>query len=373
MSLTREPIVVVTGSGGFIGTAIVKSLSSHYRVIGLDRDRPDDVPAGTDFIECDLTDDTAVSRAFAGIGEKYGKRLASCIHLAAYYDFSGKPSPLYRSLTVEGTLRILRELRQFDAEQFVFSSTLLVMKPAEEESQTISESSPVEATWDYPKSKLAAESEIKRERDGIPAVILRIAGVYNQDCRSIPIAQHIARIYEKRLESYFFPGDADHGQPFIHLDDLVGCVERVIEQRRQLGEEELFLLAEPDVMSYADLQERLGELIHGQEWPTIRIPKVVAKTGAWVKEKLAGEEDGAFIKPWMIDLADDHYPVAIDHACEKLGCHPQHRLRDTLPEMIASLKRNPAEWYKRNQLEPPEDAGQENSKDRELQEAHDRK
>jgi len=30
------------------------------------------------------------------------------------------------------------------------------------------------------------------------------------------------------------------------------------------------LIAELDVLSYAELQDRLGELIHGQEWPTIR-------------------------------------------------------------------------------------------------------
>ena len=76
----------------------------------------------------------------------------------------------------------------------------------------------------------------------------------------------------------------------------------------------MFLVAESDVMSYADLQEQLSELIHGEEWPTIRIPKTVAKVGAWVQEKLAGEQEETFIKPWMIDLAYEHYPIAIDHA-----------------------------------------------------------
>jgi nucleoside-diphosphate-sugar epimerase len=318
-------------------------------------------------MQCDLTNDEAVSRVFAAIRERYGNRLASCIHLAAYYDFAGNPSALYRTLTVEGTLRVLRELRKFEAEQFAFSSTLLVMKPAEDEGEAITESSPVEGVWDYPRSKLAAETEIRREHGGIPAVILRMAGVYNEDCRSIPIAQHIARIYERKLESYFFPGDKDHGQAFIHLDDLVTCIEQVIERRGQLRKEEVFLLAEPDVMSYAELQEQLGELIHGEEWPTIRIPKVVAKAGAWVKDKLDGEEDGEFIKPWMIDLADDHYPVVMDHARQELGCEPRHRLRDTLPEMIARLKRNPAEWYKRNGLKPPEDIEQESGKEPELE------
>jgi len=41
----------------------------------------------------------------------YGERIASGIHLAAYYDFSGEPSPLYDEITVRGTERLLRALQ----------------------------------------------------------------------------------------------------------------------------------------------------------------------------------------------------------------------------------------------------------------------
>jgi hypothetical protein len=129
-----------------------------------------------------------------------------------------------------------------------------------------------------------------------------------------------------------------------------------IARRRQLGPYDVFLIAEPHLMSYADLQERLGELIHGKEWPTIRIPKPVAKAGAWVEDKLAGDE--SFIKPWMIDLADDHYPIAIDHARRALGWNPSHRLDTTLPQMVARLKRDSARWYRINKMKPPEPSPQ---------------
>ena len=125
-------------------------------------------------------------------------------------------------------------------------------------------------------------------------------------------------------------------------------MRRAVDQRHRLGEQELLLIAEPDLMSYADLQDRIGELIHGKEWPTIRIPAAVAKAGAWVKDKVSEEE--AFIKPWMIDLADDHYPVAIARAQARLGWTPRRRLRDTLPVMIAELKRDPRRWYEQNKL-----------------------
>jgi nucleoside-diphosphate-sugar epimerase len=89
-------------------------------------------------------------------------------------------------------------------------------------------------------------------------------------------------------------------------------------------------------------------LIHGEEWPAIRIPKAVAKAGAWAQENILGKE--TFIKPWMIDLADTHYPVEIERARIRLGWEPQHRLRDTLSKMIGSLKQDPQRWYEINGL-----------------------
>jgi hypothetical protein len=40
------------------------------------------------------------SPALATVRQRYSNSLASRIHLAAYYDISGEPSPLYRTLTV---------------------------------------------------------------------------------------------------------------------------------------------------------------------------------------------------------------------------------------------------------------------------------
>jgi nucleoside-diphosphate-sugar epimerase/uncharacterized membrane protein len=349
------PVLLITGSSGLIGTRIARAFENEFRVVGLDVKEPENDGASPEFIACDLTKQESVTEAMKEVRRRYGDDLAGVIHLAAYYDFSGEPSPLYRKLTVEGTSRLLQGLRDFSVEQFVFSSSLLVMEPAEEEEAEITETSPTEGKWDYPRSKLEAEKVIERERGRIPAVILRIAGVYDEDCHSIPIAQQIVRIYEKDLESFFFPGDADHGQPFVHLDDLIDSFRRVVALRRELGELELFLIAEPDVVSYAEMQDRLGRLIHGREWPTIRIPKTIAKAGAWVREKTAEEGEKTFIKPWMVDLADDHYPVVVDRARQRLDWKPTHRLRETLKEMVESLKRDPRKWYAMNHLPPPEE------------------
>lgn len=61
-----------------------------------------------------------------------------------------------------------------------------------------------------------------------------------------------------------------------------------------------------------------------------------------------------FIKPWMIDFADDHYALDVSRAKEWLDWEPRHSLRDTLPKMIDALKRNPVAWYRAHQLSPAE-------------------
>jgi nucleoside-diphosphate-sugar epimerase len=343
-----RPVVVVTGVSGLIGSAVVDDLHEDFRMVGLDINEPARERAErVDFIECDLTSDASTSRAFDEVRERFGNRIASVVHLAAYYDFSGEPSPMYQKLTVDGTSRVLKYLQAFEAEQFLFSSSSLVMKPVEPDHE-ITELSPTEALWDYPQSKRDAERVILDERETIPTVILRIAGVYDDDCHSIPIAHQIQRIFEKSFESHFFPGNRSHGQSFVHAEDLVRCIRKTVERRDQLSGLEIFLVGEPDVMSYGEMQDELGKLIHGKEWPTIRVPKPLAKAGAWVKDQLT--EEDAFIQPWMVDLADAHYPISIENAEHKLGWKPRHALRDTLPTMVERLLIDPKKWYQENGL-----------------------
>lgn len=347
-----KPVVVITGPEGLIGSRLVERIYGQFSLVGLDRPPSPHDREHLDYVQVDLTRDDQVREAMRYVRERHGRHIASVIHLAAFYDFKGEPSPLYEELTVQGTRRLLRELQEFEVEQFVFSSSLLVMKESEN-GEALNEESPTEGTWDYPASKLRAEEVIREERGKIPAVILRIAGVYDEAGHSIPVGQQISRIREKQLESYFFPGDPEHGQAYVHLDDLTECLELAIEHRHDLPDFETLLIAEPDVVSYDELQEQIGQELHGREWPTIRIPRFVAKAGAWVQGKLAGEDDPEFIKPWMIDLADEHRPVDINRANHLLGWHPQHRLRDTLPEILKRLRDDPETWYRTNGFPMP--------------------
>jgi nucleoside-diphosphate-sugar epimerase len=346
----RKPSVIVTGSSGLIGSAVVRRLAGGLQVIGFDREGSPHPPADAECVCVDLTSEDSVRAGLDRVRNGYGEKIASVIHLAAYYDFSGEPSPLYEEITVRGTQRLLKGLLDFRVEQFVFSSTMLVHAPTNP-GQPINEDWPLDPQWEYPKSKVETERLLREQHGNIPLVILRIAGVYDDQCHSIPLAHQIQRIYERRLTGSVFPGDISHGQSFVHLEDLVDVIVRTVQRRSDLLRETTLLIGEPEILSYDELQRALSRLIHGEEWETREIPKALAKAGAWLQDVLPGDEP--FIKPWMIDLADDHFELDMTRARTQLGWQPQRLLRETLPVMVAGLKDDPAQWYRTNKLELP--------------------
>ena len=349
-------IIIVTGSNGRIGDAVMRRFTGRFEnVVGFDRKARKPPPPGCVYVPVEVTSDESVRQGLGVIREHHGSHVASVIHLAAYYDFFGRPSPLYEEVTVRGTERLLRGLRelQFTVEQFVFSSTMLVHRPGEP-GEFITEDWPLEPTWAYPKSKVRTEQLIHEERGEIPSVMLRISGVYDDLCHSIPLAHQIQRIYERDLTSRLYSGSTAHGQAFVHMDDLVDAIERAVERRTSLPREAPVLIGEPDALTYDELQHTIARLIRGSSKETIEIPSQLAplaKAGAWVLDHVPGQE--AFIKPWMIDRANDHYALDITRARTLLGWEPRCSLRQTLPKMVAALLDDPVGWYRENDLEPP--------------------
>jgi nucleoside-diphosphate-sugar epimerase len=357
MSEGKKETILVTGTSGRIGYAIAKRLAEEqqsFNVVGFDRKAPSHPLPSAECLTVDLTNEESTRRGLQAIRDLHGDRIASVIHLAAYYDFSGAPSPLYDKVTVGGTRLLLRLLQDFEVEQFMFSSTILVQAPSRHR-ERINEDSPLDipSKWAYPKSKIETENVVHAERGNIPVVILRIAGVYDDLCHSIPLALQIQRIYERDPIAYFSPGDPSKGrQPYVHNDDVVDAILLAFARRNELSPEVILLIGETESLSYDELQRAFGQLIHGVEWKTRAIPPLVAKTGVRLLKLLALGRS-ASIAPWMIDVAQDNMELDITRARTMLGWMPQHSLPDTLPKMVSGLKADPFTWYHENELKLP--------------------
>jgi len=145
------------------------------------------------------------------------------------------------------------------------------------------------------------------------------------------------------------------------MEDLTDAVARVLERRHDLPKQHALLIGEPGAASYAELQARIGSLIHGADsWPTLGLPKAIAKLGAQVQHQTEplipdsiDQGERPFIRPFMITMSDDHYALDIGAAGETLGWVPRHRILEELPGMIDELKADPIAWYRANRITTP--------------------
>jgi len=359
--LNARPIVLVTGAAGNLGRSVAAALGDGYRIVGLDRQAREEGPEGRyPILAVDLGTEESVVAALQAFRTGYGPRIASVVHLAAYFDFTGEDNPLYQSVNVDGTRRLLLALQGFEVGQFLYPSTMLVHAPCRP-GEHLDESQPLAPAWAYPKSKAAAEAVVREECGHIPSVVLRLAGVYDTQTMVPTMARQMARIYERDLQSHLYAGSTLVGQSALHRDDMLAALRLAVDRREQLPSGTEVLIGEADAIGYEVLQDTLGGLMHGAEtWLTLRVPKPLAAAGAWVQGQLEpvvpDAIDGGqapFIRPFMVAMADDHYALDIRRARDLLGWEPRHRLADELPNMVASLKADPATWYAANGIPAP--------------------
>jgi nucleoside-diphosphate-sugar epimerase len=352
----HRPIVLITGAAGNLGRTLAAALSERYRIVGLDlSSKAEAYP----IFEADFSNASAVELAMTRVRERFGYKIASVIHLVAYFNQTGDDDPRYTSVNVDGTRNLLRALQSFEVGQFVYTSTMLVHAPCRP-GEHIDENQPFAPAYPYPQSKLAAEKVIAAEHGHIPYVILRLAGVYDKKSVIPTLAQQIARIHGREFQSYLYAGSALTGQSLLHKQDLVDAVRRTIDRRPQLPPGTAMLIGEPDPMSYDALQDEIGYLIHGdKDWPTLRLPRRLAAAGAWGLDKLEpvvpdaidqGQEPA--VRPYMALMGNDHYALDIGRARKLLGWEPHHRLKDVLPAIIDDLRRHPIGWYDKNHIKP---------------------
>lgn len=360
----QKPLVIITGAAGNIGRALASALRKKYRIVGLDRSASQH-NSSEKFVDAlysiDFSSADSVKSAFTKIARNESQTIAAVVHLAAYFDFTGEESPLYQSVNVEGTQLLLNALQDFTVERFIYSSTMLVHKPGVP-GRKINENSPIEPGWAYPQSKAAAEKVIQEEAGNIPYTLLRLAGIYDEETAVPTLAQQIARIYERRLKGRLYAGNTAAGQAFLHKEDMIDVFERTIDRRNTLPKEHILLIGEEQCMSYEALQNRIGELLYGeQEHKTINVPEPIAKAGAWLEEKTEplipddfDKGEKPFIRPFMIDMASDHYELDIRQAREDLDWQPKHSIYDTLESLINNLKVDASLWYAKNKIIPPD-------------------
>lgn len=84
--MAQQDVVIVAGASGFIGSALINRLAGRYALVGFDRAASGEPPPAAECVCIDLASEAAIKSAFRRVRIAYGRRIASVIHLAAYFE-----------------------------------------------------------------------------------------------------------------------------------------------------------------------------------------------------------------------------------------------------------------------------------------------
>ena len=280
-------IIIVTGSNGRIGEAVMRRLAGRFgAVVGFDRKAPAPPPPGCVYVPVDITSDESVRAGLQTIREHHGQRVISVIHLAAYYDFLGEPSPKYDEITVEGTRRtLLRTARVRPPGRAVHLLEHDARAPARR-------AGPVHRRGLADRADLGVPGVEGPHRAAHPRRAGRHPGRDAPDRRRLRRRLSLDPAKKRTTDPAHLRtpvhqpaalGSTAHGQSFLHMDDLVdAAIDSLVERRAALPPELPLLLGELTRLTYDELQHTFVRLIHGDHgdaWETVGDPGCAGSRG----------------------------------------------------------------------------------------------
>ena len=322
---------LVTGSTGFLGSAILRELLDDGREVKL-LVRKDADTANIDGLDVeiaygDLRDSESLQSALNGCNTLY--------HAAAYYSLWDRDQQLIYDINLEGTRKILEASEKKNLEKIIYTSTVGCIGLNEDTTPANENTFFNKSTLanHYKKSKFQAEQiALQFARNGLPIVIVNPSTpVGPRDIKPTPTGKIILDFLNRKMPAYLDTG--------LNLIDVKDCARGHIlaEQKGVPGER--YILGNQN-MSLFDILTTL-EKITGLKAPRIKMPFWVALSAGWVCEMVSNHLTG---KPPAVPLAGvkmAKYFMYFDSskAVQKLGLE-QNPVEKALRESVNWFKEN---------------------------------
>ena len=271
----RQPRILVTGAGGFVGRALVRRLREQGEPIRLMLRRPPRERSGDPNVHLvfgDLGDPAAVDRAVEGIHTVY--------HVGAA--MRGGPME-FQSGTVWGTRNVVASCERHGVARLVYVSSLSVLDHAgHKPGVPITEKSPYEPFPDrrglYTQTKLEAEKTVlQAAAEGrIQAVILRFGQIYGAGSE-FPPSGTIAI-----AGRWLVVGNGSHRVPLVYIENVVDAL--LLAAGRDLPNGTLLQVIDPEGIRQKDYVEWVRK--SGRRVKASYVPKWFLYLAAWGVEIL---------------------------------------------------------------------------------------
>lgn len=216
--------ILVTGSAGFIGSALCVHLSADNAIIGVDITHVSDRAANITWEQADLTDGDSARK----ICERYSPDVV--VHCAgiAHQKIGSVDSASYMRVNSEATETLARAASRINpGVRFIFFSSVSVYGE-DNLSVPVSEQEPCHPSSDYAASKWDAEQKLvdlvdKGVLNGL--VILRLAPVYDREW-SLNLDR---RVFAPRKIAYLRFGSGSQEMSALARPNLVGFIEHILQ------------------------------------------------------------------------------------------------------------------------------------------------
>ncbi len=242
--------ILITGSGGYIGSCLYEFLKKKHQVFGVDKVFPK-IKSQKNFFQCNLLNFNKINRIVKQIQPDV------IIHLAAKstVDFIDRENE-YIENNINVTNNILKVLNTNQIKHFIFSSTAAVYKNA---NKKLTENSKLSPNNIYGKTKLKCEEEIIKiiNKSKLTNYIifrffnvcsslfnLKLGEIHNPETHLIPI---LAEKFQKNKKFYIYGDnfktkDKTCIRDYIHIADIVDAFNKGIEYLKNKGKSEIINL-----------------------------------------------------------------------------------------------------------------------------------
>lgn len=310
--------VLVTGSSGFVGQALVARLAgdARFQVRAATRRGGIGVTPAQFCYAPDLGGDADWREVLSGM--QAVMHCAARVHVMD--EQAADPLTEFRRANVEGTLALARQAVTAGVRRFVFVSSIKVNGEQTLPGEAFRADDPSQASDPYGISKREAEEGLLAlaAETGLEVVIVRPPLVYGPGVKAnfLSVMRWLKRGVPLPL------GAIDNRRSLVALDNLVDLLVLCLSHPAAAGQR--FLISDGEDLSTSDLLRRLGEAL-GCPARLLPLPQGLIESAAWLlgRQDLSQRLCGSL----QVDIDKTHSllgwtpPMSVDQALRKTAAH----------------------------------------------------